>query len=65
MLYHIHRKSSSYLVATNVNAQVFAYMWNAGARCWDKVGEVMGAPKPTQALFTLEEMGQYLLWPWA
>lgn len=32
------------------SCQVFAYMWNAGARCWDKVGEVMGAPKPTQVL---------------
>ncbi|CAL1156760.1 unnamed protein product [Cladocopium goreaui] len=35
----------------NDNGTVFAYMWNAGARCWDKVGEVMGAPKPTQVFY--------------
>ncbi|CAJ1433075.1 unnamed protein product, partial [Effrenium voratum] len=27
----------------NDNGTVFAFMWNAGARIWDKVGEVMGS----------------------
>ncbi|CAK9034831.1 Phospholipase A-2-activating protein (PLA2P) (PLAP), partial [Durusdinium trenchii] len=35
----------------NDNGTVFAYMWNAGARCWDKVGEVMGAPKPAKVFY--------------
>ncbi|CAE7744590.1 lub1, partial [Symbiodinium sp. CCMP2456] len=30
----------------NDNGTVFAYMWNAGARIWDKVGEVMGSQQP-------------------
>ncbi|CAE7481324.1 lub1 [Symbiodinium sp. KB8] len=30
----------------NENGTVFAYMWNAGARIWDKVGEVMGSEQP-------------------
>eukprot|EP00434_Breviolum_minutum_P002982 symbB.v1.2.002621.t1/scaffold139.1/size300179/4 len=35
----------------NDKGTVYAYMWNAGARCWDNVGEVMGAPKPTQVFY--------------
>lgn len=34
----------------NENGTVFAYAWNAGARVWDKVGEVMGAPPAPKAL---------------